>query len=84
MFLDYLKKEKRGSDHTIRCYRSDLNQMEAFMKEAYDECDLTTIQSEWIRSWVVALVKAGKSAENHPSQNERVSHVCEVCQTARN
>ena len=62
LFLDYLKKEKRGSDHTIRCYRSDLNQMEAFMKEAYDECDLTAIQSEWIRSWVVALVKAGKSA----------------------
>ena len=62
LFLDFLKKEKRGSDHTIRCYRSDLNQMEAFMTEAYEECDLTAIQSEWLRSWVVAMVKAGKSA----------------------
>ena len=43
LFLGYLKKEKRGSDHTIRCYRSDLNQMEAFMKEVYDQGDLTSI-----------------------------------------
>ena len=60
-FLDYIKKERRGSDHTIRCYKSDLNQMKRFMDEAYDVKDLTIVQADWIRTWVVALVKAGKS-----------------------
>ena len=60
-FLDYLQKERRGSDHTIRCYKSDLNQMQRYMVEAYEVEDLTSIESEWIRSWVVELVKAGKS-----------------------
>ena len=61
-FLDYLKKEKRGSEHTIRCYRSDLNQMQSFMRDAYEEADITAVEPEWIRSWVVGLVKGGKSA----------------------
>ena len=60
-FLDYLQKERRGSDHTIRCYKSDLNQMQRYMLEAYEVGDLTSIEAEWIRSWVVELVKAGKS-----------------------
>ncbi len=60
-FLEYLQKERRGSDHTVRCYRSDLNQMQRFMGETYDTEDLTSVESEWIRSWVVALMKAGKS-----------------------
>ncbi|MGB0178887.1 MAG: tyrosine-type recombinase/integrase [Flavobacteriales bacterium] len=59
--MDYLQKERRGSDHTIRCYKSDLNQMQRYMMEAYEVEDLTAIESEWIRSWVVELVKAGKS-----------------------
>lgn len=60
-FLDYLQKERRGSDHTIRCYKSDLKQMQRYMLEAYEVGDLTSIESEWIRSWIVELVKAGKS-----------------------
>ena len=60
-FLDYLQKERRGSDHTIRCYKSDLNQMQRYMESAFEEGDLTAVESDWIRSWVVELVKEGKS-----------------------
>ena len=35
--------------------------MQRYMLEAYEVGDLTSIESEWIRSWVVELVKAGKS-----------------------
>lgn len=35
--------------------------MQRYMVEAYEVGDLTSIESEWIRSWVVELVKAGKS-----------------------
>ena len=31
------------------------------MDEAYEVSDLTIVETEWIRSWVVALVNAGKS-----------------------
>ena len=33
--------------------------------------------AEWIRSWVVALVKE-EVCKNHPSKDERLPHVCEV------
>lgn len=35
--------------------------MQRYMVEAYEVGDLTSIESEWIRSWVVELVKSGKS-----------------------
>jgi len=61
-FLEYLQKERRGSEHTLRCYKSDLQQMQRFMEESYEMGDLTEVEGEWIRSWVVSLVKQGKSA----------------------
>ena len=60
-FLDYLQKERRGSEHTVRCYKSDLNQMAQYMNEAYEIDDLAVVQAEWIRSWVVDMVRRGKS-----------------------
>ena len=32
-FLHFLEKEKRGSVHTLRCYRSDLNQFQRFLND---------------------------------------------------
>ena len=60
--MEYLQKERRGSEHTLRCYKSDLQQMQRFMEESYEVGDLTEVEGEWIRSWVVSLVKQGKSA----------------------
>ena len=36
--------------------------MQRFMEESYEVGDLTEVEGEWIRSWVVSLVKQGKSA----------------------
>lgn len=60
-FLDYLQKERRGSDHTVRCYKSDLQQMAQFMDATYETNDLSAVESDWIRSWVVDMVRQGKS-----------------------
>jgi integrase/recombinase XerC len=60
-FLDFLQKEKRGSEHTLRCYRSDLNQIIRYMSEHYDEDDLCNIKGDWVRSWVVEMMKQGKA-----------------------
>lgn len=60
-FLDYLEKEKRGSVHTLRCYRSDLNQLGRFLAERYEHEGLIGISSDWLRSWVVDMMKDGRS-----------------------
>ncbi|MDC1360280.1 tyrosine-type recombinase/integrase [Flavobacteriales bacterium] len=60
-FLDYLLKEKRGSVHTLRCYRSDLNQLIQFMMEQYGCEDLREIEAEWLRSYVVEMMRNGKA-----------------------
>jgi integrase/recombinase XerC len=60
-FLNYLEKEKRGSVHTLRCYRSDLNQLARFLAERYEHNALIGISAEWLRSWVVDMMKDGRS-----------------------
>ena len=60
-FLEYLQKEKRGSTHTMRCYRSDLNQFADFIETHYETDDLVSVRNEWIRSWVVDMMKEGRA-----------------------
>ena len=60
-FLAYLQKEKRGSVHTLRCYRSDLNQLVRFLEQHYGEFDLRNVKSEWLRTWVVEMMREGKA-----------------------
>lgn len=60
-FLAYLEKEKRGSVHTLRCYRSDLNQLVRFLEKNFNEADLHHVKSEALRTWVVEMMKEGKA-----------------------
>ena len=60
-FLHFLEKEKRGSVHTLRCYRSDLNQFQRFLSEQYDHHELVGIQGDWVRAWVVSMMQEGRS-----------------------
>jgi len=60
-FLEHLEKERRVSDHTIRNYKSDLDQMLSYMSEEFEVGDLCEVRSTFLRSWVVSLMKDGKS-----------------------
>ena len=60
-FLHFLEKEKRGSVHTLRCYRSDLNQFQRFLSDQYDHHELVGIQGDWVRAWVVSMMQEGRS-----------------------
>jgi integrase/recombinase XerC len=53
-FLNYLKFEKRSSNHTLVAYEADLRQFAAYMEEMglHDEREVKT---RFIRNWVVAL-----------------------------
>ena len=56
-FIQYLRKERRLSEHTIRNYSSDLSQFEKFLSHNFELGNLCEVRSEYIRSWVVSMMK---------------------------
>jgi len=53
-FLDYLRFEKRYSQHTIISYQNDLEQFFAFLSQ-YGDVEITAITTSYIRSWLAEL-----------------------------
>jgi integrase/recombinase XerC len=54
-FLDYLKFEKRYSQHTILSYQNDLEQFFAYLKSQYEIENLKEISATLIKSWLAEL-----------------------------
>jgi integrase/recombinase XerC len=58
-FMDYLEFEKRFSSHTLKAYRTDLQQFAKFLREEEQIQVLNEISSPIIRSWLVKLMEEG-------------------------
>ncbi|HEX3008872.1 MAG TPA: tyrosine-type recombinase/integrase [Bacteroidales bacterium] len=58
-FLQYLKVERRYSQHTIMAYRNDMEQFCAFEPINQDQQNLVSVNSKTIRNWVVSLIENG-------------------------
>ena len=69
-FLDYLKFQKRYSQHTIISYQNDLRDFFDFIDSKYGELSLTEISATLIRTWLADL-KQGKIASK--SINRKIS-----------
>jgi integrase/recombinase XerC len=54
-FIDYLKYEKRYSEHTIRAYHDDLVQFFSWLETQYGKMHLKDISYTFIRSWLAEL-----------------------------
>jgi integrase/recombinase XerC len=54
-FVDYLKFEKRYSQHTVRSYHDDLIQFFNFLEKEFGNISLQEINSSFIRSWLASL-----------------------------
>jgi integrase/recombinase XerC len=63
-FNNYLKHEKRYSNHTITAYKIDLEQFHEFLSEHFDISDWAKIKSLHLRSWVVALMQQDLNASS--------------------
>jgi integrase/recombinase XerC len=59
-FIDYLRFEKRSSEHTILAYQTDLTQFSEFL-ELKTISELNELTSLNIRSWIVNLIDEGQS-----------------------
>lgn len=55
VFLDYLKFEKRYSQHTIISYQNDLEQFFAYLASQFDAPPVEKITAMFIRSWLAEL-----------------------------
>ena len=67
-FLQYLKSEKRYSDHTLRAYQSDLEQLMTYLNVA--ESDLSKASYKQLRAWFAELIAQGLSTR---SVNRKIS-----------
>lgn len=55
-FLRYIQYEKVYSSHTVLSYHKDITQFEAFMADVNPAWQLTTVDSDDVRAWIVALM----------------------------
>ncbi len=54
-FLDYLKYEKRYSQHTLTSYQNDLVQFFQYLASQFDSPALSAITPQMVRSWLAEL-----------------------------
>ncbi|HWJ91275.1 MAG TPA: tyrosine-type recombinase/integrase [Flavisolibacter sp.] len=69
-FLDYLKFEKRYSQHTIISYRTDLVAFFDYIITQYGELPLPSLTHTYIRSWLAFLKDEGLTSK---SMNRKIS-----------
>jgi len=69
-FLDYLKFQKRYSQHTIISYRNDLDAFFVFLQYQFGETPMPEIKSSFIRSWLADLKQQGMESK---SINRKIS-----------
>lgn len=69
-FIDFIRQEKRYSEHTILSYSKDLEQFQVFCRLQYQLDDIDQINYQIVRSWIVHLMNEKVSAK---SVNRKIS-----------
>jgi integrase/recombinase XerC len=69
-FIDYLKFEKRFSQHTIISYQTDLISFFDYLQLTYGDISLIQLSHIYIRSWLATLKDNGMTAK---SINRKIS-----------
>ena len=54
-FIQYLRFQKRYSQHTIIAYTKDIDQFSSFLASEYDISDVREANHAIIRSWIIKL-----------------------------
>jgi integrase/recombinase XerC len=69
-FYDYLKFEKRYSQHTVIAYQNDLDSFFAYLQTEYGTLPVSEISHSFIRSWLVSMKENKMTAR---SLNRKIS-----------
>ncbi|MEO6722519.1 MAG: tyrosine-type recombinase/integrase [Ferruginibacter sp.] len=63
-YLDYLKFQKRYSQHTIISYQNDLTSFFDFIKAQFGTLNLAEITGSFVRSWLAGLKEQGMESRS--------------------
>lgn len=69
-FLDYLKFQKRYSQHTVIAYQNDLNSFFNFIHQQFGDTFPGDIKTTFVRSWLAELKELGMESK---SINRKIS-----------
>lgn len=69
-FLDYLKFQKRYSQHTVISYKNDLDSFFYFILNQFGETSLQDIKTTFVRSWLATLKEESMESK---SINRKIS-----------
>ncbi len=69
-FIDYLKFQKRYSQHTIISYQTDIQAFFDFLELTFGSTPLTDIKATYVRTWLASLKDQGLQAK---SINRKIS-----------
>jgi len=69
-FLDYLKFQKRYSQHTVISYKNDLDSFFTYIHHQFGDTRLQDINTMFIRSWLAELKQGGMESK---SINRKIS-----------
>ncbi len=69
-FSDYIRLEKKYSEHTLIAYSKDIDSFYAYLNEEYGQLKDSQIAYSHIRTWIIQLVESGVS---NRSINRKIS-----------
>jgi integrase/recombinase XerC len=69
-FLEYLRFQKRYSEHTIISYENDLNAFSSFLTLEFPDTDINSIKTTFIRTWLADMKEADMGSR---SLNRKIS-----------
>lgn len=69
-FFRYLQYEKRVSRHTLSSYQNDLQQLQTFLAETFDQANPALADYGAIRAWIINLMESGLQP---PSINRKIA-----------
>lgn len=69
-YLDYLRYEKRMSQHTLTAYQIDLEQFDEYVKNSFQSQDIVKADADMVRTWILTLMEEGISTR---SINRKIS-----------
>lgn len=55
-FINYIKVEKRYSEHTVRAYSDDIQQFVQYLESQLSITDLLVVNQLMVRQWIVSLI----------------------------
>jgi integrase/recombinase XerC len=66
-FIDFLQNEKRYSPHTLKAYKTDIEEFEKLCLQKLN-IDIQNVNKKQIRNWLVELVEKKKLKHIHKQE----------------